>query len=193
MNGLLESGPAGAVLTQPAPGFRVEPARFDEAEEIVELIRPYAERGLMLPRSLEAVRESIGTHRVVRSPAGEVVGSVGLRAFDPSLVEIIGFAVREDWHGRGVGTELLIRIVDEALLEGFGRVFAMTLRPGPFERLGFNEVERARLPEKIRTDCIGCPWRDGCRERTLLLDVRPFSLLGTVIEPVPTMRFAGVG
>lgn len=193
MSTLATVGREGAVLAEPTLGHRhrVEPARMDDAGSIAEIIRPYAERGLMLPRSVEAIRAAIGEHRVVRAPDGEVVGSVGLRAFDPELAEIIGFAVREDWQGRGVGTELLVRIVDEALLGGYGRIFAMTLRPGAFERLGFCEVERSRIPEKIRGDCIACPFREGCRERTLLLDVRPFSLLGTVSAPVPTLTFGG--
>jgi len=153
------------------PPCRLQRARPSDAAAIAEVIRPHAERGLMLPRSESAVRRAIRQYRVARSGAGEVVGCIGIRPFHPNLAEMVGFAVSEDWQGRGVGTELLVQAVDEALLRGFTRVFAMTLRPGPFLRMGFREVSRELVPEKIRRDCTGCPFRVGCEERTVLMDV----------------------
>ena len=160
----------GAVMPEIAP-FRLERARRADAEPIARVIRPHAERGLMLPRSPAAILRDIGQYRVARSADGTVIGCIGIRPFHSDLAEIVGFAVSEEWQGRGVGTELLVQAVDEALLRGFGRIFAMTLRPGPFLRLGFQEVERERVPEKIRRDCTGCPFRVGCQERTVLLEV----------------------
>lgn len=156
-----------------------------DAEAICELIRPYAEEGLMLPRSVESVRQASDGFLVARGPEDRIVGAVGLRPIHKGLAEIVGFAVDRDWQGEGLGTELLVRIVDDALMGGFGRVFAMTLRPGVFLRLGFQEVERTRVPEKIHLDCVGCPYRKGCRERTVLLDVRGFTL--TEVGDVPTL------
>jgi N-acetylglutamate synthase-like GNAT family acetyltransferase len=160
-------------------------AAASDAEAICELIRPFAQDGLMLPRSVDSVREGIGGFLVARAPEGEVVGAVGLRTIHSGLAEIVGFAVHRDWQGEGLGTELLIRVVDDALMGGFGRVFAMTLRPRVFLRLGFLEVERTRVPEKIHLDCVGCPYRKGCGERTVLLDVRGFTL--TEVGDVPTL------
>ena len=153
------------------PPCRLQRARPSDAVAIAEVIRPHAERGLMLPRSESAIRRAIRQYRVARSGAGQVVGCIGIRPFHAELAEMVGFAVSEEWQGRGVGTELLVQAVDEALLRGFSRVFAMTLRPGPFLRMGFREVSRELVPEKIRRDCTGCPFRVGCEERTLLLDV----------------------
>jgi amino-acid N-acetyltransferase len=172
-------------------GLLVGPARPNEAEAIAELVRPYAEKGLMLPREPGAVLAAIHGYRVVRDRDGGIVGCAGLRPFHGDLAEIVAFAVHREWQGRGVGTELLVRIVDEALMAGYGRLFAMTLRPGPFERIGFREVARARVPEKIARDCAGCPFQAGCRERTLLLDVRPFLDPGEVPGPTRTLALAG--
>lgn len=160
----------GGIGLSPAP-CRLQRARPADAEAIADVIRPHADRGLMLPRSESAIRRTIRQFRVARSGAGQVVGCIGIRPFHSNLAEMVGFAVSESWQGRGVGTELLVHAVDEALLRGFTRVFAMTLRPGPFLRMGFREVSRELVPEKIRQDCTGCPFRVGCEERTVLLDV----------------------
>ena len=43
-------------------------------------------------------------------------------------------------------------------------VFALTLEPQFFEALGYQRVDRARYPEKIRRDCIACARRFACNE-----------------------------
>jgi N-acetylglutamate synthase-like GNAT family acetyltransferase len=47
---------------------------------------------------------------------------------------------------------------------GIPEVFALTLEPQFFEALGYLRVDRARYPEKIRRDCIGCARRFACNE-----------------------------
>ena len=79
---------------------------------------------LQLPlQSVEKRREWLsempeGIHHLVACVEGEVVGSLGLRAF-PTLwrrrhVAEIGMAVRDDWQGRGVGTALMEAALDLA-------------------------------------------------------------------------------
>ncbi len=149
----------------------IRKARTQDAPAIARLIRPFAAEGLMLPRTEEEIRRGIQGYRLAMGPGGELAGCIGIRPLRKDLAEIIGFAVASGWQGRGVGTHLLERAVEESLLRGFYRTFAMTLRPGPFLRLGFLEVPRSRIPEKIALDCTTCPFREECRERTLLLDV----------------------
>jgi N-acetylglutamate synthase-like GNAT family acetyltransferase len=43
-------------------------------------------------------------------------------------------------------------------------VFALTLQPDFFEAIGYERVDRARYPEKIRRDCLGCARRFACNE-----------------------------
>ena len=59
---------------------------------------------------------------------------------------------------------------------GIPDVFALTLEPRFFEALGYLRVDRARYPEKIRRDCIGCARRFACNETCFsksLADVAP--------------------
>ena len=43
-------------------------------------------------------------------------------------------------------------------------VFALTLQPEFFAAVGYLRVDRARYPEKIRRDCLGCVRRFACNE-----------------------------
>src|SRR4029434_3060198 len=55
---------------------------------------------------------------LVAEAGGELVGNAGLHSMGRSArrrhVGYIGMAVRDDWHGRGVGTALMGAIVDLA-------------------------------------------------------------------------------
>ena len=61
---------------------------------------------------------------------------------------------------------------------GIAELFALTLTPGFFESAGYEIVERARFPEKIRRDCTGCARRFGCAEICVrhLLDASALAL-----------------
>jgi amino-acid N-acetyltransferase len=43
-------------------------------------------------------------------------------------------------------------------------VFALTLEPKFFEKLGFSTVERGDLPMKVWSDCARCPKQQECDE-----------------------------
>ena len=47
---------------------------------------------------------------------------------------------------------------------GIHDVFALTLQPEFFAAIGYERVDRARYPEKIRRDCLGCARRFACNE-----------------------------
>ncbi len=165
-----------SLSSSPVALHRIRQARPPDAAAIAGVIRPFAADGLMLPRSEGVIARQIHEYRVAESvESGAVVGSVAIRPFNRNLADIIAFAVASGWQGKGIGVELLEGAVEECLLRGFERVFAMTMRPGIFQRLGFEDVPRELVPEKIRRDCRGCPFRVGCRERTMLLDVRSAS------------------
>jgi N-acetylglutamate synthase-like GNAT family acetyltransferase len=51
-----------------------------------------------------------------------------------------------------------------AVKRGVMHVFALTLQPAFFEAIGYQRVDRARYPEKIRRDCLGCARRFACNE-----------------------------
>ena len=69
-----------------------------------------------------------------------------------------------DVQGGGVGKAIVAAVEGLALKRGIYDVFALTLRPEFFAAIGYQRVDRARYPEKIRRDCLACARRFACNE-----------------------------
>jgi N-acetylglutamate synthase-like GNAT family acetyltransferase len=90
------------------------------------------------------------------------------------VAEIAAIAVSRDAHGQGLGRAIVRRVEDLARMRGIYDVFALTLQPEFFSAIGYERVDRARYPEKIRRDCLACTRRFACNEicfaRNLLIE-----------------------
>ena len=51
------------------------------------------------------------------------------------------------------------------------RLFALSYRPGFFERLGWNQADVMNLPRKVWNECYRCPKFPGCDEIALTFDL----------------------
>jgi amino-acid N-acetyltransferase len=51
------------------------------------------------------------------------------------------------------------------------KVFTLTYVPDFFKKLGFIEIDKAKLPNKIWADCIHCQYFPDCREIALIYDL----------------------
>ena len=72
--------------------------------------------------------------------------------------------VDESLRGRGIGRLLVEAAIEEARGWGLARVFALTNVASFFEKLGFNQVDKHELPQKIWGECIRCPRFPDCDE-----------------------------
>ncbi len=95
---------------------------------------------------------------------GVIVGVAELKELETcSLLSCVG--VREDLQGRGIGHELVERVVQEALHP----VYLYTLVPDFFRKAGFRDagVLPRDLPPRAFYGCLGCdPTRCLCLMRT---------------------------
>ena len=148
----------------------VRAATMAEAEEICRLVNYYAERGLMLHRSLESVYESLRDF-LICCRDGHVIGCVALRIYWKDLAEVRSLAVAPAQTGSGAGRELTLGAIENARTLGLGRIFALTYEPAFFEKMGFRRVAKEALPSKVWRDCIYCPRADACDEVPLVLDL----------------------
>ncbi|MEO7083565.1 MAG: GNAT family N-acetyltransferase [Gemmatimonadaceae bacterium] len=139
-------------------------AQFKDATAIADLIAVFAADALMLRRTPEMVELAIDDYVVAVQPNGEIVACGALKEYSPSVAEIAAIAVSRDVHGCGVGKAIVRAVEELALKRGVYDVFALTLQPEFFKAIGYQRVDRARFPEKIRRDCIGCPRRFACNE-----------------------------
>lgn len=142
----------------------IRPARLAEAESIADLNNHFAGSGMMLRRTPEMVMMSIDDYMVAVDQRGKVIACGALKEYAPSLAEVAAIAVAPQAHGMGLGKAIVRAVEDLAGKRGITELFALTLQPGFFSAIGYHKVERARYPEKIRRDCLGCARRFACDE-----------------------------
>ena len=148
----------------------IRKARMSDVKGIHGLIAEYARKGDMLPRSLADIYENLRDYFIFEEDGGELVGSAAIHIMWEDLAEVRSLAVREGKMRRGIGTQLVESCISEAIVLGIGRVFALTYKPGFFEKLGFHIVDKSELPQKIWTDCLKCSKFPDCDEVALVAD-----------------------
>ncbi len=157
-----------------APDVFVRRARPQDAVAISRLNNSFAIEGQMLLRTPEMISLAIDDYIVAQGPAGEILACGALKEYSPSVAEIAAIAVSREAHGKGLGRAIVRRVEDLARMRGIYDVFALTLQPDFFSAIGYERVDRARYPEKIRRDCLACTRRFACNEicfaRNLLVE-----------------------
>jgi amino-acid N-acetyltransferase len=72
--------------------------------------------------------------------------------------------VADDAQGRGVGTALLRACLEDAKRLAIEKVFALTYKPGFFEKKGFRHIDKGELPHKVWLECVKCVKFPDCDE-----------------------------
>jgi amino-acid N-acetyltransferase len=144
--------------------LEVRAARASEVDEIARLNNFFADQHVMLRRTPDMIRLAIDDYLVAVDERGRIHGCGALKEYSPSIAEVAAIAVSRDAQGQGLGRRIVRAVEDLARKRGVPEVFALTLEPEFFEALGYLRVDRARYPEKIRRDCIGCARRFACNE-----------------------------
>ena len=142
----------------------VRRARATDATNIARLIELFADQKLMLRRTPEMVEMAIDDYVVGVDARDNIVACGALKEYSPSVAEIAAIAVSPDAHGRGVGKAIVNAVEALAIKRDIYDVFALTLQPDFFAAIGYQRVDRARYPEKIRRDCLSCSRRFACNE-----------------------------
>jgi N-acetylglutamate synthase-like GNAT family acetyltransferase len=147
-----------------APDLFVRRARPADAAAISRLNNFFANEGQMLRRTPEMISLAIDDYVVVQNQAGELLACGALKEYSPSVAEVAAIAVSPGAHGKGLGRAIVEAVEGLARKRGIYDVFALTLQPDFFAAIGYQRVDRARYPEKIRRDCLGCARRFACNE-----------------------------
>jgi len=64
------------------------------------------------------------------------------------------------------------KCLSEAKQFGVKKVFVLTYIPEFFKKVGFKEIEKSQLPQKIWGDCIRCPKFPECDEIALIYNFK---------------------
>lgn len=138
-----------------------------DVDALFELIQGYAEKGIMLPRSREALHRHIDSF-VVAEEGGRLIGCGSLFRLGADLVEIRSLGMAEGYKGQGLGTKIVNALLDEARKLNVPKVMALTYAVDFFVKNGFSVVDKEIFPEKVWTDCVHCSKRDRCDETAVV-------------------------
>ena len=169
--------------------MNIRPARVGDVPAIYELIRTFADRKLMIRRSMGELYESIREFLVAVDGENRVVGCVALHVFWEDLAELKCLAVGESAHGKGIGRRLVAACWSAARELGINSVFALTYSVEFFERCGYRQIDKAELPHKIWNECVRCPLFPSCQEVALIrthAPERPTAVVSLELEPAQT-------
>ncbi|MCD6288640.1 MAG: GNAT family N-acetyltransferase, partial [Candidatus Hydrogenedentes bacterium] len=123
-------------------GGQMRRARMDDVVAMQRIINEAADRGEMLPRSLAELYETLRDF-VVWERDGEVVACCAMRVTWVDLAEIKSLSVVRSVQGKGIGSAMVQRCLDDARDLGVRRVFALTYQPGFFEKQGFRPIDKS--------------------------------------------------
>jgi len=146
----------------------VRQATMDDAEAIHELVKAHLDEGHLLPRQLSELRAH-AERFVVCDVAGQITACAELAPLSPKVAEVRSLVVSRDFRRVGLAQRLLSELRTRAKLIGFDTLTAFTHDARFFVRQGFSIVPHVWVPEKIMTDCVGCPLFRHCDQYAMVL------------------------
>ena len=125
---------------------------------------------MMLPRSHAAITGALSNY-LVADVDGTVIGCGGLDQYGNESAEVYGLATTPGNPHFGAGTAIVQALIEKARNEKISHVFAMTLAPGFFQKMGFRTAEHKDVPMKVWKDCVACPKYGNCDEIAMVLNL----------------------
>ena len=118
----------------------IRPARTNDVKVIRELVDSYAAPGQMLSKETVTLYESVQEFTVAEID-GQVVGCGALHVLWDDLAEVRTVAVEKSFIKRGIGHQILQRIIERASEVGVERIFCLTFQTEFFGKHGFIEIQ----------------------------------------------------
>ena len=155
----------------------IRKAKLTDVPDIHRLVNHYAGERIMLPRTLTDLYENVWEFTVAEED-GKLLGCGALKLYNQEVAEIRSLCVDESLKSKGIGREVMEELLDEAETFGLKTVFALTVAPAFFEKLGFHQIPRERFPTKVWRDCLRCERYTCCDEKAVTMELadRPAKL-----------------
>jgi amino-acid N-acetyltransferase len=149
---------------------KIRKAKISDLRQAHKLINEYAKKEEMIPRSLSELYEDVRDF-IVCECDGNVRGVCALHVMWEDLAEIRSLVVEKEYQKMGMGRNLIKHCLKEAKMLGIQKVFALTYYPEFFRKLGFADVDKSSLPQKIWGDCLRCPRFPECDEFAVIIEM----------------------
>ncbi len=169
--------------------MEIRNAIVGDIPSIQKLINKYAQKGLMLPRSLGELYEATRNF-IVAEDNEKFIGCAALYVVWEDLAEIKSVAVEEGFIKRGIGSALVKECLQIATKLCIPNVFVLTYNPHFFHRHGFVEIQKSALPHKIWSECIKCVHFPECNEVPLMYYTKKSTEGAQLIEEISHQQSA---
>ncbi len=133
----------------------IRKATVADVKSIKNILGYYSKKKLLLDRSFNSIYDCLRDFFVVEVD-GKFAGCCALHLCWGDLAEIRSLGVKRKFKNRGLGRKLVQACLDEARGFGVNRIFTLTFVPEFFSSMGFEEIEKDKLPHKIWGDCLNC-------------------------------------
>jgi amino-acid N-acetyltransferase len=150
--------------------LRIRKAKISDLKQVHKLINNFARREQMIPRSLNEIYETLRDF-VVCEDYGDICGVCALHIMWEDLAEIRSLAVDKKYQKKGIGKTLVKQCLKEAKALGLRKIFALTYQPAFFKKIGFLDIDKSSLPQKIWGDCLRCHKFPECDEQAVIINL----------------------
>jgi amino-acid N-acetyltransferase len=151
--------------------LNIKKATIRDVSSIYSLVNECAKKDAMLPRSLNEIYENLRDFFIC-SDKGKIIGTSALHILWDNLAEIRSIAVLREYQNKGIGKKLVKECLKEAKVLRIKKVFALTYNQSFLKKLGFKNINKNNLPQKIWGDCIKCPKFPKCDEVAVIKTIR---------------------
>lgn len=148
--------------------FTTQRARVSDMKAVHGFLLEISGTGVILPRSLSDLYAHSRDFFLLRDSEGVLAGCCALSIVWEDMAEVRSLLVHEKYRKQGCGRMLVNACIDDAKDMGIHRVFTLTYQTNFFSTLGFTEVGKDILPQKIWADCVHCPKFPDCDEIAML-------------------------
>jgi len=148
---------------QRAAAMSVRRARMSDVEKVHQLVNIQADKGEILPRTLDNIIHDVQNF-VVAELDGKVVGCASLYIYQTGLAEIRSVVVEQEAQSQGQGEALVQYLLEFAHQMELEQIIVLTYIPKYFTKLGFNIIDKASLAENIIEDSEPSPHKDPADE-----------------------------
>ncbi|MFN4196407.1 MAG: N-acetyltransferase [Caldimicrobium sp.] len=150
--------------------MQIRKAKLSDVKYIYKLILHFSKKGDVIPRPLSELYEKVREFFVAEEK-DLIIGACSLHILWEDLAEIRSLVVNEENQGKGIGKKLVEAAISDARDLGIPKVFVLTTNPDFFKKLGFKEVSKQELPQKVWADCIKCSKFPDCDEIPLIKEL----------------------
>lgn len=128
--------------------IEVRAAKTSDIKGIRKLIDLYAPQRRILSKETVTLYESVQEF-VVAIDGEEVVGCGALHVLWEDVAEVRTVAVTEELRGKGVGHQILEKLIERAKIIGVKKLFCLTFETEFFGRHGFEEMQGAPVEPDV--------------------------------------------